>query len=262
MTFPSVQTASTRTPIRLSSTTPHDTSYTVANPSITLGNGVGAFRHINEKTKLITPPQETQQRQIRSDVEQEPTRQIARHPLAMGRQNVLSSIENNGASNLELDDGSTSDEFEHTSQMNFYNQEEYKQQELGPTISQAESLGRFIGRPHPSNSTDRRYSSEIEEPHSDTSTGHHERRDFYRSIFVKGATPNLPIEKLRKNIYHSDYKKQEKFRKTVIALSHIVHKKMYKEKNSSLEAYFRTNWKISRAQGMWSLYLLYRSNKD
>ncbi|KAJ3340867.1 hypothetical protein HDU93_006159 [Gonapodya sp. JEL0774] len=46
-----------------------------------------------------------------------------------------------------------------------------------------------------------------------------------------------------------DYsKKQERFRKTVMAADAIVKGKLYKAKAPSLEAYFREVWKISRAQ--------------
>jgi hypothetical protein len=42
--------------------------------------------------------------------------------------------------------------------------------------------------------------------------------------------------------------KQERFRKTVMAAHEIVTQKLYKAKAPSLEAYFKSIWKISRAQ--------------
>ena len=42
--------------------------------------------------------------------------------------------------------------------------------------------------------------------------------------------------------------KQERFRKTVMAAHEIVTQKLYKAKAPSLEAYFKSVWKISRAQ--------------
>ncbi|KAJ3123986.1 hypothetical protein HK098_001472 [Nowakowskiella sp. JEL0407] len=42
--------------------------------------------------------------------------------------------------------------------------------------------------------------------------------------------------------------KQNRFKRTVIAVHAIVSHKLYKSKSSSLEAYFRDSWKISRAQ--------------
>lgn len=42
--------------------------------------------------------------------------------------------------------------------------------------------------------------------------------------------------------------KQERFRKTVMAAHEIVTQKLYKAKAASLEAYFKSVWKISRAQ--------------
>ncbi|TPX71868.1 hypothetical protein SpCBS45565_g00937 [Spizellomyces sp. 'palustris'] len=43
-------------------------------------------------------------------------------------------------------------------------------------------------------------------------------------------------------------KKQKRFKRTVMAVHAIVSHKLYKSKASSLEAYFRDAWKISRAQ--------------
>lgn len=42
--------------------------------------------------------------------------------------------------------------------------------------------------------------------------------------------------------------KQDRFRKTVMAAHEIVTQKLYKAKAASLEAYFKSVWKISRAQ--------------
>ncbi|KAJ3092659.1 hypothetical protein HK102_004652 [Quaeritorhiza haematococci] len=43
-------------------------------------------------------------------------------------------------------------------------------------------------------------------------------------------------------------KKHRKFKRTVMAVNNIVSNKLYKERTSSLEAYFKDYWKISRAQ--------------
>ncbi|KAJ1560696.1 hypothetical protein HK096_007572 [Nowakowskiella sp. JEL0078] len=43
-------------------------------------------------------------------------------------------------------------------------------------------------------------------------------------------------------------KKHSRFRRTVFAVHTIVSSKLYKSKSTSLEAYFRDSWKISRAQ--------------
>lgn len=45
-----------------------------------------------------------------------------------------------------------------------------------------------------------------------------------------------------------DARKQDRFRRTVLAVDQIVNQKLYKSKSSSLEQYFRDVWKISRAQ--------------
>ena len=42
-------------------------------------------------------------------------------------------------------------------------------------------------------------------------------------------------------------KKQEKFRRTVLATKVIVSQKLYKAYSNSLEKYFNDKWKLSRA---------------
>ncbi|KXS15514.1 hypothetical protein M427DRAFT_56619 [Gonapodya prolifera JEL478] len=51
----------------------------------------------------------------------------------------------------------------------------------------------------------------------------------------------------RSNVSNQD-RKQRGFQTTVFAINEIVQKKLYKSKANSLEGYFRTQWKMSRAQ--------------
>ncbi|KXS12482.1 hypothetical protein M427DRAFT_137193 [Gonapodya prolifera JEL478] len=51
----------------------------------------------------------------------------------------------------------------------------------------------------------------------------------------------------RSNVSTQD-RKQRGFQTTVFAINEIVQKKLYKSKANSLEGYFRTQWKMSRAQ--------------
>lgn len=57
---------------------------------------------------------------------------------------------------------------------------------------------------------------------------------------------NLKI--LHKMDRESCAKKQNRFRRTVLAVYNIVSQKLYKRKASSVEVYFREAWRISRAQ--------------
>ncbi|KAI9094701.1 hypothetical protein DFS34DRAFT_240023 [Phlyctochytrium arcticum] len=55
--------------------------------------------------------------------------------------------------------------------------------------------------------------------------------------------------KVRHHLNRDDHrKKQKRFKRTVMTVHAIVSLKLYKSKASSLEAYFRDAWKISRAQ--------------
>ena len=45
-----------------------------------------------------------------------------------------------------------------------------------------------------------------------------------------------------------ELEKNERFRKTALAVHDIVSNRIYKNEFSSLEAYFRAKWRMSRAQ--------------
>ncbi|KAI9137573.1 hypothetical protein BKA69DRAFT_883753 [Paraphysoderma sedebokerense] len=58
----------------------------------------------------------------------------------------------------------------------------------------------------------------------------------------------IDLSVLRHNASDDRERKKQKFQQTVESIHTIVTTKLYKAKTSSLEAYFRSEWKISRAQ--------------
>ncbi|KAG4106982.1 hypothetical protein H8356DRAFT_1301818 [Neocallimastix lanati (nom. inval.)] len=71
------------------------------------------------------------------------------------------------------------------------------------------------------------------------------------SIFhIKNRKKNKNSRKNRSDyeVRQETLKKQEKFRRTVLATKVIVSQKLYKAYSNSLEKYFNDKWKLSRAQ--------------